>query len=781
MSAQSTEQIPVTTSARNYGTTSVVDMRPNGVMPTVVDNVSSTGVVVDGALGNPNLHDTVPVLGAQSASEDTTSTELRPEIVDPPYGEPERSANVITSGASTQPVTPSRQVFPTTPQTPPGSATTVRVQEFYSAESTTSMSEERNVRWMSRFTEFMRTAASRGASGWDRVMDGLGLVHVHGHQTLPQYQGNTFTGRQRVEQMNFSPPEEIPGPHAGVQRPPTSWTTAATAPPQPLFDASQVAQFRQAHRDHPLIYGQSSEVGSDRSSRLQAEVQRQLEEYTAKYQEDLRSLQDEVNRLRSEKREWEERGNVRSVQGGRVPSVQPSAPGQLPGNPGGPQGSLHLTADGHNAQPSAPGLLQGNPRGPQGSLHLTADGHNAQPSAPGLLQGNPRGPQGSLHLTADGHNAQPSAPGQLPGNPGGPQGSLHLTADGHSAQPSAPGLLQGNPRGPQGSLHLRTDGPSEGPPGPKTQDKGGMSNVRDQATDPTVDGEKETSSTTRATTATEPEKEAQGATSTPSQWLGGTAGPDPLALLAGGMAQLQAAMLSQMRDKTKEKDEDRSPEAVKPGSNVLPSLPELNQQTSSVDIMDWLEVITTTMQDLSDGSAEWWTRVRALANEAYARWTSASPVEKLSIYPPREEALESGKWSRVNSRAASMILMALPDAVKQEMVQRRSTGSVSSLLFRLLTLYQPGGQQEKVTLLQSLQQPKSEQNAVDAVKSLRAWARWLRRCKELEVAAPDPTLLTPWFVVDYKGGAGKGAGSELQNVPRQKPSAGGHEAFIRDC
>ena len=73
--------------------------------------------------------------------------------------------------------------------------------------------------------------------------------------------------------------------------------------------------------------------------------------------------------------------------------------------------------------------------------------------------------------------------------------------------------------------------------------------------------------------------------------------------------------------------------------------------------------------------------------------------------------------------------------------QRRSTGSVSSLLFRLLTLYQPGGQQEKVTLLQGLQQPKSEQNAVDAVKSLRAWARWLRRCKELEVAAPDPSLL----------------------------------------
>ena len=278
--------------------------------------------------------------------------------------------------------------------------------------------------------------------------------------------------------------------------------------------------------------------------------------------------------------------------------------------------------------------------------------------------------------------------------------------------------------------------------GVTAQDPGNGGSIGDACQgNPAVDTKDRTSSTTRATATTEPEKEAQGATSTPSQWLGGTAGPDPMALLAGGMAQLQAAMLSQLKDKAKDRDEDRSPEAVKPGSSVLPSLPELNQQTSSVDIMDWLEVITTTMQDLSDGSAEWWTRVRALANEAYSRWTSASPVEKLSIFPPREEALESGKWSRVNSRAASMVLMALPDAVKQEMVQRRSTGSVSSLLFRLLTLYQPGGQQEKVTLLQGLQQPKNEQNAVDAVKSLRAWARWLRRCKELEVAAPDPSLL----------------------------------------
>ena len=146
---------------------------------------------------------------------------------------------------------------------------------------------------------------------------------------------------------------------------------------------------------------------------------------------------------------------------------------------------------------------------------------------------------------------------------------------------------------------------------------------------------------------------------------------------------------------------------------------------------------------------------------AYSKWTSASPVEKLGLVPPREDALESGKWSRVNSRAASMVLMAVPTAVKQELVQRRSTGSVTSLLFRLLTIYQPGGQQEKVTILQGLQQPKSEQTAADAVRSLRAWARWLRRCRELEVAAPDPSLVTTWFVLDNPLGVGEGAGGSV--------------------
>ena len=202
--------------------------------------------------------------------------------------------------------------------------------------------------------------------------------------------------------------------------------------------------------------------------------------------------------------------------------------------------------------------------------------------------------------------------------------------------------------------------------------------------------------------------------------------------------QLQAAMLKQMNTDTG----DRSPEAVKPGTSTLPVLAELKPDTSPVDIMDWLELIATPLSDLSDGSAQWWRKVKKEATKSYELWANASPLEKLSIYPEGSEELEGGKWSRVNSRAASMVLLALPDTIKTEMVARRLTGSTVALIFRLMTLYQPGGESEKLKILQNLQSPPQDPDAQRTVEALRSWERWLRRCRELNVQAPDPSLLT---------------------------------------
>ncbi|CAE7495091.1 RE2 [Symbiodinium sp. CCMP2592] len=203
------------------------------------------------------------------------------------------------------------------------------------------------------------------------------------------------------------------------------------------------------------------------------------------------------------------------------------------------------------------------------------------------------------------------------------------------------------------------------------------------------------------------------------------------------MVQLQAAMLKQL---DKHADGERSPETVKPGTQALPPLKEVTAETACVDIMDWLEMIDGPMSDLSDSSATWWRKVMMEANRAYGVWSLASPMDKLSVEPSVLD-LEDGKVTRLNSRAAAMIVNALHEGVRQEVVARRLAGSTVRLVFRLLTLYQPGGEDEKFKILQNLQSPPLEHDPARAVTALRSWSRWLRRCRELGVQTPDPSLL----------------------------------------
>ena len=96
MSAQVTERSSANTSTRTYGAFEPGDLRPNGVTPAVVEQRTTTGNVGEGVMENPNLQDPAPGAVVQPPSDTTTSTELRPDVADPPYGEPDRSANVLT-------------------------------------------------------------------------------------------------------------------------------------------------------------------------------------------------------------------------------------------------------------------------------------------------------------------------------------------------------------------------------------------------------------------------------------------------------------------------------------------------------------------------------------------------------------------------------------------------------------------------------------------------------------------------------------------------------------
>ena len=267
MSAQPTASSAIPSSGGGYGATTGAEGLPNGVESRVSGEQRSAGV--SGVTSeNPNVMDLPSaMMDLQNVIPTAAPDEATVAPAEPAYDNlPDLGANVVTQATPVQAmITPPR----TAPRSTPSPTESVRVQEFFTAESRTTMGTEEQVgfRWMTRVSEFLRTQASRGAQGMDRMLDSLGL------------HGQPHPARVRNPSMsapNFSPPEELSGTRRTMPVP-ASWNMSMVQPQPPLFGPEQLAQFRQAQLDYPQIYGQptQSEPESERSSRLQAEVQRQ--------------------------------------------------------------------------------------------------------------------------------------------------------------------------------------------------------------------------------------------------------------------------------------------------------------------------------------------------------------------------------------------------------------------------------------------------------------------------------------------------------------------------
>ena len=104
------------------------------------------------------------------------------------------------------------------------------------------------------------------------------------------------------------------------------------------------------------------------------------------------------------------------------------------------------------------------------------------------------------------------------------------------------------------------------------------------------------------------------------------------------MKQLQDVQLRQM-----EKKPDL-PEVVffKRGISSLPTLSSPGQDTSPVDIQDWLEEVGSVMTDLSDSSWDWWLQTKELAEDHYRKWIKSTPMEKISLAMPKNPSFGTG-------------------------------------------------------------------------------------------------------------------------------------------
>lgn len=123
----------------------------------------------------------------------------------------------------------------------------------------------------------------------------------------------------------------------------------------------------------------------------------------------------------------------------------------------------------------------------------------------------------------------------------------------------------------------------------------------------------------------------------------------------------------------------------------------------------------------------------------YHQWLEAGPLESIEV-PEDGSYNRTRVRQRMDLRASSLLLTALPSNLKKELISTRQFAA-GAIVFRILKVYQPGGAAERADTLAALTVQKSSKDARDACERLRWWRRHQLRALELKVSLPDATLL----------------------------------------
>ena len=112
----------------------------------------------------------------------------------------------------------------------------------------------------------------------------------------------------------------------------------------------------------------------------------------------------------------------------------------------------------------------------------------------------------------------------------------------------------------------------------------------------------------------------------------------------------------------------------------LPPLPGLVEgELGPLAAGDWLALITPMMKDLSATSAQWWDSVMEESTRAYELWLQSEPLARLHLRPVLPAGSDRQPWARLEQRAQTVLLRALPESMRSEAISSRSTATVDIL------------------------------------------------------------------------------------------------------
>ena len=207
----------------------------------------------------------------------------------------------------------------------------------------------------------------------------------------------------------------------------------------------------------------------------------------------------------------------------------------------------------------------------------------------------------------------------------------------------------------------------------------------------------------------------------------------PLDTLVAGMAQIQQVLL---RGKGGAEASEYDPSKA---VAEFPKLPENSPESGAIDFQDWLYLVEQQVGSLASGASSWWAGMLEAAMKAYSRYQAATPIQRLSVTSELSLEWEDAKYSKLEKRVSALLVGALPQQMKEEMVAYR-VRRVHQQLFRLLVNYQPGGSTDRALVLSQLEPKDCPADPTEVVASLRRWFRWLQRAQDLQLSLPDPSI-----------------------------------------
>ena len=125
------------------------------------------------------------------------------------------------------------------------------------------------------------------------------------------------------------------------------------------------------------------------------------------------------------------------------------------------------------------------------------------------------------------------------------------------------------------------------------------------------------------------------------------------------------------RDDQKESDSEYVRSA-----QPLPPLAEWNAMSGPIDLGDWLALIEPMMSDLTSTSSEWWQTLMTEAYDWYQRHLQLQPLDRINHNPAPSADLARPKWSRLEKRASTMLLMAVPEGQREDLISSKRLTSL---------------------------------------------------------------------------------------------------------